>query len=75
MTSEFDRFFSLLPDCMKRHEDGALTADTEHPAVQQLIIAIQMCRDAGDSEEVILDLLNRGVAEGERRRQEAANGR
>ena len=67
MPNEFDRLFGWLPGVMKRHEDGTAYFDESHPAVQKLKAAIQECRDAGDSEEVIRHHFIRGAIEGLRR--------
>jgi len=74
MTSEFDRLFAPLPPSMKRHEDGTPTIDTSHPAVQQLILRIRECREAGGTDEEICETIQHGMIEGLRRAMEAKDG-
>jgi hypothetical protein len=64
MAGEFDRLFGRLPPSLVRHEDGAIRADISHPAVQFVLQAIRACRDAGDSDEIILHHMMRGMEEG-----------
>jgi hypothetical protein len=67
MPSEFYRLFAPLPPCITRNEDGTLSADKSHPtypALQKVLAAIRECRDHGDSDDLIRDLLVRGAREG-----------
>ena len=64
MPSDFDKLFGWMPEMMRRHEDGTAYLDRQHAAVKEILSAIQACRDAGDSEEVIGELLMRGMIKG-----------
>lgn len=70
MAKDFDSLFGPLPPTMKRHEDGTVACDRDHPAVQDLLKQIKRCRESGSSEESIRDAVERGIEEGLRRVQE-----
>lgn len=74
MNQNFDSLFGRLPPSLIRNEDGTIRADPSHPMVQELVQAIWVCREAGDSEEEILAIVQRGVAKG-LKRLEAKDGR
>lgn len=70
MAKDFDSLFGPLPPTMKRHEDGTIACDRDHPAVKELLKQIQRCRESGSSEESIRDAVERGIDEGLRRLEE-----
>lgn len=70
MATDFDSLFGQLPPTMKRHEDGAITCDSNHPAVKEVLKQIQICRDLGCSEESIRDAIERCIDEEIRRLDE-----
>jgi hypothetical protein len=73
MNQNFDSLFGRLPPSLIRSDDGTIRADPSHPMVQKLVEAIWVCREAGDSEEEILAIVQRGVAKG-LKRLEATDG-
>jgi len=75
MAGDFDRLFSKLPSCMKRHEDGTAAADKSHPAVQQFLEALAEARRDGCTEEEIAHIVMSGFADGMRRAKEGQDGR
>lgn len=73
MNQNFDSLFGRLPPSLIRNEDGTIRADPSNPIVQKLVYAIWVCREAGDSEEDIRAIVQRGVAKG-LKRLEAKDG-
>lgn len=73
MNQNFDSLFGRLPPSLIRNEDGTIRADPSNPIVQKLVYAIWVSREAGDSEEEIRAIVQRGVAKG-LKRLEAKDG-
>lgn len=74
MAKDFDSLFGPLPPTMKRHEDGTIACDREHPVVKAMLKQIQICRESGSSEESIRATIERGIDEGLRRLEGGHDG-
>lgn len=63
MAGDFDRLFGYLPAVMVRLDDGTHAVDRNHPATKQFLDAVNQCRQAGDSEDVILAIVEQAYAD------------
>jgi hypothetical protein len=61
---DFDSLFGKVSPTMVRCEDGSLQPDRSHPSVIAMLDAIRACREQGDSDEVILFHMLRGIHAG-----------
>jgi hypothetical protein len=76
MAGSFDRLFGYLPNVMVRLDDGTAVIDRKHPAVKEFLQVVNQCREAGDCEDVIVEIVEQAFADhAARKMKEAKDGR